>query len=213
MKPPRTTDFKPNPLNPRKITEQQLSMLRQAMNSFGDLSGLVVNKTTGRMIGGHQRVKILGDLPVVIQRRYPKPTEKGTVAEGVVMYSGERFVYREVEWSEAKERAAMIAANKQGGDWDLPDLAALVQDLAGSGYEPLLGFTDDELKNMLDGPQGPSGPDLPPLPENVRLVQLFFAVEELPIFMERVQTLGKRFGTSDITSTIARAVAECHANG
>jgi len=210
----RITDFQPNPLNPRKITDEQLSMLKQAMNSFGDLSGLVVNKTTGRMIGGHQRVKILGDAPVKVLHRYPNPTEKGTVAEGVVIYAGERFVYREVEWTEAKEKAAMIAANKQGGDWDLPDLAALVQDLAGTGMEPLLGFTEDELKSMLEGPPDkPDGPDLPPMPENVRMVQLFFTVDSLPDFMSKVRDLGQRFGTPDISRTIARAVAELHANG
>ena len=209
----RITDFKPNPLNPRKISAEQLSMLKAAMDSFGDLSGLIVNKTTGRMIGGHQRVKILGDMPVEILATFDPPTKLGTTAEGVVMYRGERFVYREVEWSEAKEQAAMIAANKQGGDWDLPDLAALVQDLAGTEFEPLLGFTDDELKSMLDAPPDkPPGPDLPPLPENVRLVQLFFTVESLPDFMAKVRDLGQRFGTTDISGTIARAVAVCHAN-
>lgn len=208
----KITDFEPNPLNPRTISEEQLSMLREAMNSFGDLSGLVVNKTTGRMIGGHQRVKILGEAPVKVLRRYPKPTHKGTVAEGFVMYQGERFVYREVEWTEAKEKAAMIAANKHGGDWDLPDLAALVADLNGSGLESVLGFTDDELKAMLEAPTPKKpGEDLPPLPENVRVVQLFYTVDTLPEFLERVRLLGLKFGTENISATVARAVEECHA--
>jgi hypothetical protein len=211
----RITDFQPNPLNPRKISHEQLEMLQAAMDSFGDLSGLVVNVTTGRMIGGHQRVKILGQAPVQIVRRFAKPTPKGTVAEGHVTYHGERFVYREVKWTEAREKAAMIAANKQGGDWDLPDLAALVQDLSGTGFEALLGFSDDELKEMFEAPPEHPGPgeDLPPLPENVRLVQLYFTVENLPEFMEQVRTLGQRFGTTDISGTVMRAVAECHANG
>ena len=115
--------FQPNPVNPRKITDEQLQALRKAMVEFGDLSGLVVNLTTGNYVGGHQRVKILGDLPVTVVQRFPKPTARGTVAEGYVTYNGERFVYREVKWDATKEKAALVAANKHGGDWDLPGLS------------------------------------------------------------------------------------------
>jgi hypothetical protein len=211
MKRTLITDFAPNPLNPRKISDEQLSMLKAAMTAFGDLSGLIVNEKTGRMIGGHQRVKILGSAPITIVKRFPKPTARGTVAEGFVTYGGERFVYREVQWTEAKEKAAMIAANKQGGDWDLPDLAALVQDLNGTGVESLLGFTEAELKSMLDEPPGPRDPALPQLPENMRSIMLVFDADALPGFLEKCRLLGLKFGTKNITDTVARAVAECHA--
>lgn len=202
----KITDFEPNPLNPRTITDDQLANLKSAMESFGDLSGLVVNKTTGRMIGGHQRVKILGDKPVEITRRFSKPTKRGTIAEGVVKYGGERFVYREVQWNEEREKAAMIAANKQGGDWNLPDLTALLQDLNAAGIDMgEIGFTESELKTMLD-----TGPETDHLGNAVadaaRLVQLELSEETMPIFMEHVRALGESFGTDNVTDTVVEAV-------
>lgn len=141
------SDWKANPVNPRVITDEQLEALRLAMGEFGDLSGLVVNVTTGHMIGGHQRVKVLGNQTITVQVRYPKPTKVGTVAEGFVIYNGERFTYREVEWNETKERAAMIAANKHGGEFDDDQLKALLQELNASEFDMMLtGFMPAELE-------------------------------------------------------------------
>lgn len=215
----RISDFTANPLNPRKITDEQLEALRAAMAAYGDLSGLVVNLTTGHMVGGHQRVKILGDAPVEILHRFAVPTARGTVAEGVVHYNDERFVYREVQWDEATEKAAMVAANKHGGDWDIPGLSAMLMDLDASGYDlGLTGFSAKELESMLTklvpdtevetALVGISG-DV--LPAHVRMVQLFLTVETLPQFMEKVRLLGERFELTNITDTIVQAVAMCHA--
>ena len=51
-------DLKPNPGNPRKITDERLSMLKKSIETFGDLSGFVYNRTTQRLSGGHQRQKV-----------------------------------------------------------------------------------------------------------------------------------------------------------
>jgi ParB-like chromosome segregation protein Spo0J len=214
----RLGQFSANPRNPRKISDEQLEALKQAMRAYGDLSGLVVNLNTGHLVGGHQRVKILGNLPVEITRRFPKPTGRGTVAEGVVIYNGERFVYREVRWTEQQERAAMIAANKHGGDWDLPGLSEILMELDSEGYDlPLTGFSAKELEKMLtkmtpdtDGEGGLV--DVPPevLPAHVRMVQLFLTVDTLPRFMEQVQALGKTFKIANVTDTVVRAVDECY---
>ena len=45
--------------NPRKIGDRALHVLGEAMVRFGDLSGIVFNRRTGRLIGGHQRTKHL----------------------------------------------------------------------------------------------------------------------------------------------------------
>lgn len=146
----RLSSFSANPQNPRKISDQQLEALRLAMGEFGDLSGLVVNLTTGNMVGGHQRVKILGDAPITILHRYDKPTKQGTVADGWVNYNGEKFVYRAVRWNKVKEQAAMIAANKHGGEFDDELVKSLLAELSATGEidMTLTGFAPDELEAM-----------------------------------------------------------------
>jgi hypothetical protein len=212
MKAKKVTDFQANPANPRQISDEQLSMLRGAMDAFGDLSGLVVNLTTGRMVGGHQRVKILGERPVAILRKFDPPTKRGTVAEGVVSYGGERFTYREVRWPEDKERAAMIAANKQGGDWDIPALSSLLLDLKESETDmPILGFSTKELSALFDDDEIKIPSDA--LPKDMRSILIVLNSTVLPVFMAQVHSLGEKFGTETITDTVVRAVATCYGNG
>jgi hypothetical protein len=157
----KASDLKPNPENPRTITDEQLAVLRAAMREFGDISGLIRNMTTGNLVGGHQRVKILGDLPVKVVRRYKQPTVQGTIAEGYVTFEGERFTYREVKWDIAKEKSAMIAANKLGGDWEKDKLNELLKSLADESpngdesdvdWLSLTGFDKDDINE----PVGPN---------------------------------------------------------
>jgi hypothetical protein len=209
MKGKKISDFQANPFNPRQISDEQLAMLRGAMEAFGDLSGLVVNLTTGNMIGGHQRVKILGERPVAIMRKFDPPTKRGTVAEGVVSYGGERFTYREVRWPVDKEKAAMIAANKQGGDWDIPALSSLLLDLRESETDmPLLGFSSKELSALFDEDEIKIPDDA--LPKDMRSVLLVLGAAVLPEFMEQVHSLGEKFKTETITDTVVRAVETCY---
>lgn len=146
----KTTDFKSNPRNPRKISEERLDALRAAMREFGDLSGIIRNKTTGLLVGGHQRVKLLGELPVTISKKYSKPTAQGTVAEGFVEYEGEKFIYREVKWHPTKEAAALVAANKHGGEFDRAPLKELLSELDTGEFDmKLTGFNMVELEELM----------------------------------------------------------------
>ena len=43
--------------NPRNITNRRLKALAASMEEFGDLSGIVYNHRTDRLISGHQRIK------------------------------------------------------------------------------------------------------------------------------------------------------------
>jgi len=146
----KTTDLKANIRNPRKISDKQLKALGDSMREFGDLSGLIFNRLSGNQVGGHQRVKILKDLPVTITTKFEEPTKNGTIAEGYVEFEGERFVYREVQWSDEKEQAAMVAANRHGGEWDLPILKEVLSDLdTGSFDMEITGFPQEELEAMM----------------------------------------------------------------
>ncbi len=122
-------DLHPSPKNPRTITPEKLKMLRSALTRFGDLGGVVFNRKSKQLVGGHQRTKIFERGEVVVTKKYPKPTRTGTVAEGFIELKGERFAYREVSWDRDTETAANIAANKGAGEWDQEKLTEMFRSL------------------------------------------------------------------------------------
>lgn len=148
----KISELTPNPKNPRKVTDQKLEMLKAALLEFGDLSGIVFNRTTNQLVGGHQRIKHIDPKgSVTIVRQFKKPTRTGTMAEGYVELQGERFNYREVKWPKHKEMAANIAANKGAGDWDLPQLGEWMKELGSFDVDldlNLTMFDKDELKEF-----------------------------------------------------------------
>ena len=119
------------PENPRTITPAKAAQLKKALIEFGDLSGIVFNVKTKHLVGGNQRSKQFDrNAKIVYTKKYPKPTRTGTVAEGYIELKGERFGYREVSWPAAREKAANLAANKNAGEWDLPQVSAWVKELS-----------------------------------------------------------------------------------
>lgn len=131
-----------NPKNPRKISDDQLKRLKKSLEKFGDLSGIIFNVRTKKLVGGHQRIKVLPkNSEIVIEQKYDEPTEKGTTAIGFISVDGERFKYREVDWDEMTEKAANIAANKHGGDFDEDQLSEWLNELNLADYDmDLVGF-------------------------------------------------------------------------
>lgn len=127
----QTKELALNPKNPRIITDAKLKQLKKAIAEFGDLSGIIFNRKTKQLVGGHQRRKLIDDkTPIVILKKNSKPSKVGTVAEGYIEVNGERFSYREVYWPEHKEKAANIAANKGAGVWDMPQLNEWLKELS-----------------------------------------------------------------------------------
>lgn len=112
-----------NPKNPRRITPAKQKRLADTMERLGDIGGIILNKTTGTLIGGNQRTAVIGEAVPVITERFKKPTKAGTTAIGFVEYEGERFTYREVKWTQEQEKEAIIAANVSAGEWDFEALA------------------------------------------------------------------------------------------
>ncbi len=106
--------------NPRTITEEQQTQLKKWIVEFGDLSGIVINISTGEKICGNQRGDAINinDCEIEIAKRYDTPDSVGTVAEGFVLFEGTRLNYREVEWDDRRAEQANIIANKAGGNWD-----------------------------------------------------------------------------------------------
>src|SRR5690606_5578746 len=131
----------------------RLATLGRLMREHGDLSGIVFNRRTGRLIGGHQRKQHLPpDAEVHVTERLTKPNAQGTVAVGYVVADGERWAYREVDVDEQREAAMNVAANKGGmlAEFDVPKLADLLSTLDAEGYDATLtGFDAQELEDLL----------------------------------------------------------------
>lgn len=163
----KITDLSAHPKNPRKITEDETLTLQKTIDKFGDLGGIVYNVKTKRLNGGHQRINAFPPgSKIEIETKYKKPTRAGTVAEGYIIVSGEKFKYREVSWTEEFEEAAMLAANKAGGNWDNGKLVDVLKGLMGKIDMDLTGFSQKELEKLLPKPseEGQCDEDFVPLP-------------------------------------------------
>ncbi|MDH4163311.1 MAG: DNA modification methylase [Nitrospirota bacterium] len=149
----KLSDLTKNPENPRKITAEKQRMLLKSYKRFGDLSGIVYNRKTQRLVGGHRRQDVFSpDSPIVINKKYSTPSRVGTVALGYVESKGERIPYREVYWDEHTEKAANIAANKGAGEWDPARLKEWMQDLSSFDVNfdlELTMFDPDEIKDIV----------------------------------------------------------------
>lgn len=160
-------DLTPNPKNPRKISDKKLEMLSQSLRKFGSLDGIVFNKRTKRLVGGHQRQKVSQNTEIEFTQIYEEPTRTGTVAEGFIRIDGEKFPYREVDWDETTEKAATIAANKGAGEWEASLLTGAFEELKVEGFDlDLTMFDQDERDafkiDKIESTEGLTDPDAVP---------------------------------------------------
>ena len=123
-----TADLLPADYNPRKDLkpgDAEYEKPKRSIEQFGYVEPVIWNKTTGRVVGGHQRLKVLMDMGL-------------TEVDCVV-----------VEMDEAKEKALNIALNKISGDWDKDKLALLIADLQGAEFDvSLTGFEPAEIDDL-----------------------------------------------------------------
>jgi len=141
-------DLKPAPYNPRKISDEKLEMLDKSMQEFGDLSGIVLNRKTGNLVGGHMRIKTFDSEWPIIKEEYQDAV--GTVAIGYIETPSGRWIYREVDWPKKREAPASVSANKQGGEWDFPKLTDVLLDHDDGSFDmDLTGFDESELEEMM----------------------------------------------------------------
>jgi hypothetical protein len=120
--------------NPRVITDRELRGLQSSYETYGDLSGIVLNRATNTLVSGHQRVKTIRDKKTRVVTKKHKDSY-GTVAIGHVEITEKdgnvwNLPYREVNWADVKaEAAANIAANAGGGQFDKDKLGQLLEEL------------------------------------------------------------------------------------
>lgn len=99
----RIKDLDPAPYNPRTISDDAFDGLGYSLEAFGDISGIVFNRRTRHLVAGHQRVRAL----------YEKHGNLAIKGGEIRTPGGEVFRLRVVDWDEAKEKAANVAANSQ----------------------------------------------------------------------------------------------------
>ncbi len=133
------------PYNPRTITDHDLEALRRSLRFFGTVEPVVVNKRSGRIVGGHQRVK-------------------AAQAEGI-----EELPVVYVDLDDPSEKQLNLALNRIHGEWDIEKLEDLLKELEGAGADlDLTGFTEVEIDDLLRGEDEPidglTDPDAIPEP-------------------------------------------------
>ena len=125
IKKKNVADLLPAEYNPRKDLKRgdaEYEKLKRSITEFGYVEPVIWNQTTGRVVGGHQRLKVLQEMGM-------------TEIDCVI-----------IEVSEEKEKALNIALNKISGDWDTDKLALLITDLQGSDLDvSLTGFEPAEI--------------------------------------------------------------------
>ena len=123
-----TKDLLPAEYNPRKDLkpgDAEYEKLKRSIEQFGYVEPVIWNQTTGKVVGGHQRLKVLMDMGI-------------TEVECVV-----------IEMDVEKEKALNIALNKISGEWDKDKLALLISDLQGTDFDvSLTGFDPAELDDL-----------------------------------------------------------------
>ena len=126
----QTADLTADPANPNRLDAETKAGLARALAEFGDLSGIILNRQSGLLIGGHQRTDVLRDGKLDV-RDLAKPEPDGTVARGHLEHLGRRYTVRVVDWTPDKAHAALLAANRYGrlGQDDAAALKDLLEQL------------------------------------------------------------------------------------
>ena len=118
--------LQPAPYNPRvalKPGDSEYTKILRSIEAFGYSSLLTWNRTTGHVVGGHQRLQVLRDL------------------------GWKKVKVSVVRFTLAKEKALNLALNQISGEFDSAKLSVLLSELQADDSidESLTGFDADEL--------------------------------------------------------------------
>ena len=101
----KISELSPAKYNPRKITSDALGRLTKSLSELGNLQPITWNAKTGNIVGGHQRLKCYSAL-------------------------GKDEIEVWAVWlDEAQEKAANLALNKLSGEFDVPMLKDILEEL------------------------------------------------------------------------------------
>jgi DNA modification methylase len=152
-----------DPANARQHPTNNLAAIKASLARFGQAEPLVVHKPTHRVIGGNGRLVAMRDL------------------------GWEECDVVELDISEVQATALGIALNRtaESAEWDLPALGKLLEALQAEDALDGVGFSDTEMKELLDNladEEGPAeiddpGPGEPPVTPVTRTGDLWILGE------------------------------------
>ena len=122
-------DLRPDPANPRRISDTELEALTRSIKEFGVVDPIIARREDRSVVGGHQRL--------VAARRLGLKTVP--------------VIFLDVTAEQA--RLLNLALNKISGTWDQELLARLLAELRDVPDIDLSlsGFAEDEIKKLLKG--------------------------------------------------------------
>jgi len=124
------SELNPTQYNPRKDLQRgdpEYEKLKKSILEFDYIEPIIWNQRTGNVVGGHQRLKVLQEL------------------------GREEVEVSVVDLPEDKEKALNLALNKISGDWDLPRLKELLEELNTGAFDiELTGFDTVEIGDIFE---------------------------------------------------------------
>lgn len=133
-------EINPAKYNPRKINNDSRRALKNSMDRFKDISGIIYNKKTKTLIGGHHRWDELKEKYGTNLKVNHLKDEFFSIDDSVTNnFTG--YLMRVVDWDKSEEKVANITANSHtiAGEWDLEVLPTLMEEI----YEYDSSLKDD----------------------------------------------------------------------
>lgn len=141
-------DIIPADYNPRKINNTEYSKLTDSINNFGLVDPIIINLKNNKIVGGHQRYKVLLDEHAEDEEKYKELNLLRLGDIGWVFPNDELTIRNEEE-----EKALNILLNQTNlmGEWDNEKLETVLKDLNDLNFDlSLTGFDDYEIELYLD---------------------------------------------------------------
>ena len=143
----KITDIYPADYNPRKITENQKTKLKNSIDNFGIVEPILINLHNNRIIGGHQRFDVLLDQYILDNDLYAELNLlKLNDSYGWVFPDNDKNLD-----SEDMEKALNLVLNntKVQGTFDENKLVQVFNELNESGFNTsLTGFNNDDIQGF-----------------------------------------------------------------
>ena len=140
----KITDIYPADYNPRTITENQKTKLKNSIDNFGIVEPILINLQNNRIIGGHQRFDVLLDQYILDNDLYAELNLlKLNESYGWVFPDNDVTLD-----SEDMEKALNLVLNntKVMGTFDEGKLRNIFNDLQESGFNTsLTGFNNEDI--------------------------------------------------------------------